>query len=250
MIRAILLDIDNTIAHKEKSIGKFITLPPANSYISVQTHKLLGELSAHVPIVLITGRRSRRYPETKNLIPHRYAIFENGAVIFDSVHGKLSWEGNDATKLKHLGGFEKQLRGKGYRPYREGRAASFRIDKKELSTDGVQELKELLVDGIKLVSNGPFCDFVVSEAGKENAAGYVLSKLGKSYNEAAFVGDDINDLALLKLVGHPMTICKSNESVVSVVKKRGGYVTKREGHAGIIEALQHIKRKVISSMPR
>ncbi|MCP3685083.1 MAG: serine/threonine protein kinase, partial [bacterium] len=40
-IRAVFLDIDNTIAHKTKFSENFITLPPGDSYISNRTLKLL-----------------------------------------------------------------------------------------------------------------------------------------------------------------------------------------------------------------
>ncbi len=74
----------------------------------------------------------------------------------------------------------------------------------------------------------------------------MLSKLGISFQKVTFVGDDLNDLELLKRVGFPMTISKSNKDVIKVVKEKDGYVSQKEGHDGIIDILKKITLNLIS----
>ena len=246
-LKVAFVDIDGTLTHNTKPEEEFVVLPPGDCYISSFTLDLLREINKQVPIILVTGRRSGRHSEIKDLIPHSHAIFENGGVIFDSNHEQVKWNGNDEIAVKHLSDFEQQLETEGYSPHKEGRTASIRLDKKSLPDNSVIKIRRMLRTRLKMVSNGPFWDFVVAGAGKENAASYVLAQLGKDYEEAAFVGDDLNDLELLKVVGFPMTLASSNQSVIRAVKKRGGLVTKAGEHAGIIEALQSIKNKARKS---
>lgn len=62
--------------------------------------------------------------------------------------------------------------------------------------------------------------------------GELLKKEGVKTEEVAYVGDDINDLACLKLVGVPMTVADGHpackEVAVYVTKKSGGDHAMRE----------------------
>ncbi|TCK60856.1 KdsC family phosphatase [Seleniivibrio woodruffii] len=68
----------------------------------------------------------------------------------------------------------------------------------------------------------------------------VRDELGVGYEETAFIGDDINDLALLKRVGFSATLSDSFDYIKSQVN----YVTVRQGGRGAVrEFIEKILEK-------
>ena len=68
---------------------------------------------------------------------------------------------------------------------------------------------------------------------KYNAVKEVLDKGGIKLEEAAFIGDDINDLPLLQKVGFSACVADGIEEVKKVVD----YITKRKGGEGAVREL-------------
>src|SRR5262249_35891479 len=168
------------------------------------TIALVSQIRSTIPVILVTGRRAESYSEVRESIPHDYAAFENGAVIFEYPGGQIDWPGGTAESLQTLWQFGWYLRNHGHQPQTEGRQASLRLVKNPCDVAFEDAIRKLLQPRIKLVSNGPYWDFVINEAGKENAVRYILSILNVPFLEAAVIGDDLNDLALLELSGFPM----------------------------------------------
>ena len=237
-IRAVVVDLDNTIVHEGEPAEGDVVLPPGR--VRSATIRLLKQIAAAVPVVLVTGRRAAGFERLSETLPHSFAICENGAVIFEAKTGKLDWTGSDHRQLEVLWGLERTLKDKGYKTSKEGRSASFRIHKNKSQPTDEADLESLLPAGTRLVSNGPYWDFVLSAAGKENAVQHVLARLKIDSTNTAAVGDDLNDLELLAQSGLPMTFCDAHPKVVEVVATRRGYITEKHMHEGIVDILQHI----------
>lgn len=58
----------------------------------------------------------------------------------------------------------------------------------------------------------------------------IITDAGVSAAEVAFIGDDIGDLPLLKLVGLPVAVADASEELIPVVS----YVTKKNGGEGAV----------------
>lgn len=65
--------------------------------------------------------------------------------------------------------------------------------------------------------------------------------LGPRAPEAAGVGDGANDVCWLSQIALPCTMAHAALQVLAAVRARGGLVSEREGHAGIEEALNHLR---------
>lgn len=72
--------------------------------------------------------------------------------------------------------------------------------------------------------------------GIENKAEFIIQFCNKNnyrLNESIFVGNDINDLEAMKLVGFPIAVCDAFDSVKIISK----YVTKLNGGCGAVREI-------------
>ena len=68
-------------------------------------------------------------------------------------------------------------------------------------------------------------------------------KYGISLSEVCFVGDDVNDIPLLRAVGMPAAVGDALEAVKNVCRDRGGYIAVALGGNGAVrETLEHVLR--------
>ena len=241
-IRIVFLDLDGTLAHANKEDDQSIILPHGDKYLSQKTIENLKIIAEVVPIILVTCRKATHYESIRKLIPHKYAVFESGAIIFDYLKGQINWQGDDAKKLKNLREYELNLNKQGVKTIKDGRLASFRIIKKENS-----ELKKSNLNipkDIEFINNGPFWDFVLKEAGNENAVQFLLEIMNFSLDDGVFVSNKLNNLSLLKIIGCPITFANAKKRVVKTVKERGGYITQKPNHEGINEIFGYIKNNL------
>lgn len=75
---------------------------------------------------------------------------------------------------------------------------------------------------------------------KINVLEEILQNLGIEHEQVCYIGDDINDLPILKVIGYP---CAPNNAV-SIVKDNVKYVANAEGGNG---AVREIIDKILSS---
>lgn len=73
-------------------------------------------------------------------------------------------------------------------------------------------------------------EFIDSCNDKVIAMKQVLDRHGLSFKQAAFIGNDINDISLLKSVGLPIVVNDAHESIIHL----GKYVTRRTGGNGAV----------------
>lgn len=76
---------------------------------------------------------------------------------------------------------------------------------------------------------GPGC-------GKETALEFLLGRMGISREDAAFIGDNYNDLEALKNVGHPIVM--GNHYAPEELKKVAGFVTSSNDENGVAKAFR------------
>ncbi len=71
-----------------------------------------------------------------------------------------------------------------------------------------------------------------------------LDKWKADISEAAFVSDDVGDVHVLEKIGLPIAVSNATDEVKDLVKRRGGYITKRSGGKGAVrEAIEWILQK-------
>ncbi|RYX82829.1 hypothetical protein EON83_17855 [bacterium] len=61
--------------------------------------------------------------------------------------------------------------------------------------------------------------------------------LGDKANQAAGIGDGINDVVWLPRVAYPSTFSRAEARLVEAVQQRGGYISSLDGHEGIADIL-------------
>jgi YrbI family 3-deoxy-D-manno-octulosonate 8-phosphate phosphatase len=69
---------------------------------------------------------------------------------------------------------------------------------------------------------------------------YIKEKYNLHYNEIAFIGDDINDLEVIKKVGFSITV----NDAVKEVKKVANYITNKKGGYGAVREVTDLIRRV------
>jgi N-acylneuraminate cytidylyltransferase len=99
--------------------------------------------------------------------------------------------------------------------------------------------KTMVITGkkLKLIENrakGMKIDYILMGIKDKYAATKnILTKKGIRLKEAAYIGDDINDLPLLKRVGFSASVTDG----IECVKKEVDYITKRKGGEGAVREL-------------
>ena len=78
---------------------------------------------------------------------------------------------------------------------------------------------------------------------KLHALGQLLSKLGLTFEQVAFVGNDINDLSVLTAVGLPIIVSDAHPDVVSYAR----YQTKAAGGYGAVREVCDLFDRVLRS---
>ncbi len=94
-------------------------------------------------------------------------------------------------------------------------------------------------------NNEGFVELFGPRCGKEKALDFLLKKLGISRAEAAFIGDNYNDLEALKVVGHPIVM--GNDYTPNELINIAKYVTSSNDENGVARA---IKEYILNPLQR
>ncbi|MGC1121550.1 MAG: HAD family hydrolase [Candidatus Methanofastidiosia archaeon] len=92
------------------------------------------------------------------------------------------------------------------------------------------------VDAVDVMQNG---------LSKRTGLTVVTEHLGISFEEMIGVGDGMNDLEMLSCVGYPVAVANAHERIKEIVRERGGYISQEKFGEGVLEAAQHIARKIL-----
>ena len=85
------------------------------------------------------------------------------------------------------------------------------------------------IDYLKLCDVETNCD-IVTKGNKVLIIEKLLKQLNLTYNNVAYIGDDINDLELLKKVG--FSACPLDAE--DIIKKNVMYISEKKGGSGVV----------------
>eukprot|EP00933_Yihiella_yeosuensis_P007286 TRINITY_DN112245_c0_g1_i1.p1 TRINITY_DN112245_c0_g1~~TRINITY_DN112245_c0_g1_i1.p1 ORF type:complete len:344 (-),score=63.96 TRINITY_DN112245_c0_g1_i1:78-1109(-) len=210
-------------------------LPPSSTgvqgYISEETLKLVAQLrrAGHI-FVLISGARSSTCMERLPFLPAADAyVMENGGRIFfeakgaaavtaaplvedfwwRSVHvaaGSASQYALPASqRTGALWDFYRSLEEGGWACDSKSYSTNFRVNlsKSKGKTDAdLKRIMNNLPPGLACSFNLGSADFYPATSGKDLAAKYLVGFFGSTTEESVSMGDDDNDLALARIMGH------------------------------------------------
>lgn len=124
----------------------------------------------------------------------------------------------------------------------EGRKTSVRIREKDNKNKSLETLNNKLVlpNTLKKTRNLGSIDIIPKLSGKENAVKYLIEK--NKYQSLIGIGDDINDIGMLKLMNKSFVLGNSYREVLDVAKNKNWYVSKKKYFESINEILEIISQ--------
>lgn len=267
-ISLIASDVDGTLVHRVSGGSVESDLVNVDSRGSRIHRDALKELTrirdAGIPLLLITSRRVQSASEVSKILNPQVAIVEDGCVILD--HGEplqpwLDYLGDAigpvdpiALRAAEEGPlwecFEK-ARSAGFQCERDGFLASFKVvlpaegrDEAIADPEGYLRRNGVnLNERLKCSPNWREGSMLVipRRAGKRNALAWLAEQRGYDLSTIVGLGDDLNDLEFLQLVGFPATHRGARNEVLEVVQQREGIVASGDGHLGTIAMLQAVR---------
>lgn len=273
MIRLIVIDLDGTLLDSEKKIpreneyairraldmGVAVSISTGRSYVS--GHKYAEQLGIDVPIsyqngALVTyGHGENTEVISKSLLEADKARFLfkkalekslNALVFFDffrlpdisttkpsdspyrgyysNNRYRMLFEDNPLMRIKDEGIPEIALEGKEYRI-------------QELLNESNSHLENVTVIKNDNVEEHAFYEFFGPGVGKENGLIHILEYLGLSWRSVAYIGDNFNDVEILKKAELPVVMANGPDEV----KRYAKLVTERDNdNGGVAEAIERI----------
>lgn len=248
--RPLILDLDFTLLHLEYLPGS-LEVPgrTRSAWIAPRTIELLAELQQHCSIILATARSwDGTHWVTdglgKNGVRVAGLVLEDGALL--GAIGELreldpSFEVEtlrarvEADKTNSWPAFDWQLDFKA--------CLVARCETRDEAAQLSALFTELYTaDGrYRVYRDGRKTYILPRRADKWSA---LQDLLGKGANEAAGVGDGVNDIVWLPRVAHPATFARAEAHLVEAVQARRGYVSPLDGHEGIADILLAIGERV------
>ncbi len=273
MIQLIVIDLDGTLLDSEKKIpreneyairraldmGVAVSISTGRSYVS--GHKYAEQLGIDVPIsyqngALVTyGHGENTEVISKSLLEADKARFLfkkalekslNALVFFDffrlpdisttkpsdspyrgyysNNRYRMLFEDNPLMRIKDEGIPEIALEGK------EDRI-------QELLNESNSHLENVTVIKNDNVEEHAFYEFFGPGVGKENGLIHILEYLGLSWRSVAYIGDNFNDVEILKKAELPVVMANGPDEV----KRYAKLVTERDNdNGGVAEAIERI----------
>lgn len=273
MIRLIVIDLDGTLLDSEKKIpreneyairraldmGVAVSISTGRSYVS--GHEYAEQLGIDVPIsyqngALVTyGHGENTEVISKSLLEADKARFLfkkalekslNALVFFDffrlpdisttkpsdspyrgyysNNRYRMLFEDNPLMRIKDEGIPEIALEGKEYRI-------------QELLNESNSHLENVTVVKNDNVEEHAFYEFFGPGVGKENGLIHILEYLGLSWRSVAYIGDNFNDVEILKKAELPVVMANGPDEV----KRYAKLVTERDNdNGGVAEAIERI----------
>jgi len=273
MIRLIVIDLDGTLLDSEKKIpreneyairraldmGVAVSISTGRSYVS--GHEYAEQLGIDVPIsyqngALVTyGHGENTEVISKSLLEADKARFLfkkalekslNALVFFDffrlpdisttkpsdspyrgyysNNRYRMLFEDNPLMRIKDEGIPEIALEGKEYRI-------------QELLNESNSHLENVTVIKNDNVEEHAFYEFFGPGVGKENGLIHILEYLGLSWRSVAYIGDNFNDVEILKKAELPVVMANGPDEV----KRYAKLVTERDNdNGGVAEAIERI----------
>lgn len=249
--RPLILDLDFTLLHLEYLPGS-LEVPgrTRSAWIAPQTVELLADLQSQFDIVLATARSwDGTHWVTNGLALHGVVVsgvvLEDGALLgaVDQLH---EFEPSFVEALRARVDSEKT---------NDWPAFDWQLDFKAClvarceSRDEAAALSAIFAERYatgsryRVYRDGRKTYILPSRADKWNA---LQELLGDAANQAAGVGDGINDVVWLPRVALPATFARAESRLVEAVQASNGYISPLDGHTGIADILRVLGKRPAS----
>ena len=233
--------------------NRLASAPGTKAYIAIQTRELAKGLMDQADIYIATAGNPNLIKKRRMFFDFvRGFILQSGGGIYDAnLKRDEEWHNHLASERELVPDLKKLLTSKNITFKDNWEDAALRIQAKNnphLSQDFGPTIEELeLPEGLKLTSNLGHYDIILESAGKENAAGYIINRDGYKKSNSYAIGDDINDMDLLKMVKYGYVLGSGYPEVIEHAHKNNLYVSEGLYFDGINEILEKIRRKIIAS---
>ncbi|MDI3516189.1 MAG: hypothetical protein PWP37_396 [Thermotogota bacterium] len=264
--RLILVDLDGTLLDSEKRIseenkkvlhqavknGLYVTIVTGRSYVSAIDY--VRELDLKVPVVFQNGALIYDFKSNaelfKSTLPAITAIqlvrLAKQHSIFSIVYEDFYTVPDMIIDEDYAGVHLKYLEANMWRVKRVPDLFTYIKTKKEVAEVAmvggrsvISFISKQLDDGISVVENSvledeAFVEFFGPGSTKAHALDVLLSYFQVSPSEVVFIGDNLNDVSLMKRVGMPIAM----GNAVKEVKEAARWVTTTNDEDGVAEAVK------------
>lgn len=222
-----------------------------DSVLDSATEALIEAVRARARFVIVTAR-SLAECEPLPPIPSDGLVAENGAAVYLRQDGREvldpEWDRLMAPYQAALDEMESDLRGQGWRVHHKLRAFSAGVERSGKCAADVEWVRERLPEGLQLQLSrntaGAYLEIFPVIAGKDRAVYRVCEDVGAEPGSAFGMGDNTNDLDMLRVVGYPLAPGNCHPEVRELVTARDGFVAAESGHAGAQAMLRHLLERL------
>lgn len=222
-----------------------------DSELDPQTEALIEAVRLRARFVIVTAR-SLEECEPLPPIPSDALVAENGAAVYLRQAGRdvldLEWDRRMAPYQAALDAMRQELAAHGWRIHHKLRAFSAGVERSGKSARDVEWARGRLPAGLQLQLSrntaGAYLEVFPEVAGKDQAVYRVCQDHGVEPEQSFGLGDNTNDLDMLRVVGYPLAPGNCHPEVRELVLARGGYVAKEHGHAGAQEILRNVLQRL------
>ena len=236
--KVIAVDLDGTLLHPEPEA---ISVLGASGYryLSKTAADILAEISRIMPVVIATGRNAKSVQKLVCQLDHVNFcgfVMENGCVskicLDDDNGGSGEDEWDEVVSMlpdwKRLVNYEKILG--------------------LIIPSHVEKPKKILLDALSCKGK---TGYLYQENHKIFVCSSIPSKLrgisDLGYDPFIVIGDEINDLDLLRAGSYPATLTTAHKDVKQLVRKRNGYCSPLVSHAAAEDLLEWAGRIILET---
>jgi HAD superfamily hydrolase (TIGR01484 family) len=202
-------------------------------YIAAETCALAKQLAQQYHIVFMTGARSSTMEARLPVLDFATVyILENGSVIRDNdFHVDQEWADKITPGLSYLEQQQKQLQTDGWNLDIAGRKGMIRVRSKDNPQKSLTDFYDLrdhleLPVQLKKTTNLDNLDILPSSSGKDTAVRYVMQKLGFQSVQTIGIGDDFNDIEVLKITGRQFVPLSAYAEMITQAQASGWYISR------------------------
>jgi hydroxymethylpyrimidine pyrophosphatase-like HAD family hydrolase len=215
-----------------------------DSELDAGTAALIEEVRKRARFILVTAR-SRRECEPLPPIPNDGLIAENGADIWFRRNGEdlldEDWHREMSVFQPVVYEFRDRLERMGWRIHPKLHSFSSCIERSGKTDRDVEWVQSNLPEGVQLDfsrnTSGRYIEVFPALAGKDKAVLRLCDYIGVPVDNTLGMGDNSNDMPMLRTVGMPLAPGNCHPDVRALVLRRGGFVSPREGHPGAQDML-------------
>lgn len=230
-----------TLAAHDLSVGGY------RAYMSVETRALCHRLRDRFRLVLVTGGRLRTLRHRGAALDFAdSAILENGGVIVNAgLRVDEEWAARLEPERQALAEVTERLREDGWVLDDAGRSTAIRVRLGDNPHRSGEQLLALAADprlprSLHATRNLGHLDIIPRRAGKANAVRYLAAALGAERGATVGIGDDVNDIDFLRIVGRPFVLASAMPELLQAAREGGWPVSRGKYFEGIHEILRHL----------